>query len=193
MRQGITSPNQLCQAGPIQSNCQLINLRHLSMTNKINNTSTLSEVLEYLPKAKMDSAFENSIVCLLRTLDPESTWKIVAELLTHPKANARVLGLRVVRRQFKDKELLDRVIRLSFGVERLAELQHWYTAILARYPLKGFVRALESEAENRKDADFLARHIRALQMHQAEGNVAKKIAVAKLMAVLSRCPISEAG
>ncbi len=155
------------------------------MTNKAIIFGTLSEALECIPTATMDSAFENATVVLLQTLDAESGWKIVSELLTHPKANARALGLRVVRRQFKDKELLERVIHLCFAVGRLAELQYWYTAILARYPVMYFLRKLEAEAANRKDADFVARHIRALQMHKADGRRAKKVAVAKLMAFAS--------
>lgn len=152
------------------------------MTNKSTIFGTLSDEMECIPSATMDSSFENSTVVLLRTLDVENSWKIVSELLTHPEAKARALGLRVVRRQFKDKELLERVIHLCFTVGRLAELQYWYAAILARYPVMLFLRKLETEAANRKDADFIARHIRALQMHKADGSKAKKVAVAKLMA-----------
>ncbi|MDC8760323.1 hypothetical protein [Janthinobacterium fluminis] len=155
------------------------------MTNKSTIFSTLSEARECISTATLDSAFENSIVVLLQTLDTESVWEIVNQLLTHPKANARALGLRVVLRQFKDKELLERVIQLCFAVGRLAELQYWYTAILARYPVMHFLRKLEAEAANRKDADFIACHIRALQMHKADGNRAKKMALTKLMAFAS--------
>lgn len=155
------------------------------MTNKFPVFGTLSEALECIPTATMDSAFENATVVLLQKLDAENAWRVVSQLLTHPKANARALGLRVVRRQFKDKELLERVIHLCFTVGRLAELQYWYTAILARYSVMGFLKKLETEAASRRDADFIARHIRALQMHKADGSRAKKVAVAKLVAFAS--------
>ncbi len=152
------------------------------MTNKAAVFGSLSEALECIPTATMDSAFENATVALLQKLDAENTWRVVSQLLTHPKANARALGLRVVRRQFKDKELLERVICLCFAVEGLTEVQHWYVAILARYPVMSFLKKLQTEAASRRDADFIARHIRALQMHKADGSRAKKMAVAKLVA-----------
>jgi len=160
----------------------LINLKRISMTNKSMIFGTLSEALECIPTASMDSTFENSTVVLLRKLDAEHVWRIVGELLTHPKAKARALGLRLVRRQFKDKEMLERVIHLCFTIERLAELQYWYAAILARYPVMRFLRKLEAEATSRQSADFIARHVRALQMHKADGSRAKKAALAELVA-----------
>jgi hypothetical protein len=141
-----------------------------------------SEALERIPDAVMDSTFENAIVALLRTLDREGTWQIVHALLTHPKVSARALGLRVVRRGLRDKELLRRVIQLSFSVDGLGELQYWYTAILARYPVTRFVSALEAEAAARADAGFTARNIRALYMHRARGSKKKKNAYARLVA-----------
>lgn len=155
------------------------------MTKRVFNFKNLDEALAYLPVASMDSSFENSIVFLLRTLDAESTWRIVRELLTHPNAGARALGLRVVRRHFKNKKLLECVSQLCFAVERFSELQHWYAAILARYPVKLLLKSIEIEAAKRKDLDFISIHIRALQMHKAEGNKVKQKAIAKLMEIAS--------
>lgn len=152
------------------------------MNKKTNLFGSLSGALRAIPTAKMDSDFENSVVDLLRKLDADSGWEIVRELLTDPCASKRALGLRVVRRQFREKKLLERVVFLSFSVNRLTELQHWYEAVLSRYPLRSFLRKLELEADNTKDPDFIARHIRALQMHRAVSGRSKAEAIEKLKA-----------
>jgi hypothetical protein len=151
------------------------------MTNSSNCYLSLDEALNAINSSVINSTFENGVVVFLKTLNIEDQWQYVKTLLSHPKANIRTLGLRVVRRQFKDPELLRRVIQLCFSVERLAELQIWYTAILARYPMEHFTALLKEEIAKRADVNFTARHIRALQMHKAEGCKVKKLEIMKLM------------
>lgn len=150
------------------------------MTNQLNFKS-LAEALEVIDSSVIiDNRVENSVVFLLQRLDLEERWLGVEALLTNSRPKVRVLGLRVVRRNFREQVLLEKVIQLSFSVDRLAELQYWYTAILSRYSVTRFGRELCKEMESRADTDFSARHIRALEMHQAKGSKAKKIVLGRL-------------
>lgn len=137
------------------------------------NIKSLNEALNIIDSTNIiDNRFENSFVTLLKSLDLEEKWFGVEKLLSSSKPNIRAMGLRVVRRSFRERILLERVIQLSFRVERLAELQYWYTAILSRYSLTRFGWKLYKEIEKRVDSDF---HSRTLEMHQVQNNKTKKI------------------
>ncbi|MFZ6735709.1 hypothetical protein ACO0LG_27565 [Undibacterium sp. Ji42W] len=68
-----------------------------------------------------------------------------------------------------------------FLFERFSELLYWYAAILARYPMTGFISLLKKEMLKKTDPGFTDRHIRALEMHKAKGCKSKKEGLKKLL------------
>ncbi|MFZ6640888.1 hypothetical protein ACO0LL_14165 [Undibacterium sp. TC4M20W] len=151
------------------------------MATSINSFTFLPDILAQIPSGRMDSSFENSVVSFLSKLEMGDAWELINALLISPRATTWALGLRVVRRGVKDKELLQKVIALCFSVERFSELRLWYAAILARYPMTGFVSLLRKEMLKKADIGFNARHIRALEMHKAKGCKSKKEGLEKLL------------
>lgn len=144
---------------------------------KRQNFGSLSEALDAVQSNVMDSAFENIATNYLQSLGFEDRWKFLEALLTSPQSKVRALGLRVARRGVREIALLERIVLLSFAVDRFSELQYWYATILARYPFTRFGHDLRREMERRGDANFAVLHLRALEMHRAKGNKAKKTVV----------------
>lgn len=149
------------------------------MSNQLSFNS-LSGALEAIESSVMDSTFENMATSYLQSLGGEDRWQYIEALLTHPSSKVRALGLRVTRRGIQEKILLQKVVQLSFSVERLGELQCWYATILARYPVTQLGRELCKEMEKRHDTDFAALHVRALEMQPIKGNEAKKEVLARV-------------
>ena len=128
--------------------------------------SSVDEIRGAISSRSADSELENAIAHFLNFADERLSWQCLKLLLTHEDAKVRALGLRIVQRAVRETSLLENVVQLSFNVERLGELQHWYTAILSRYSLTSFAEKLCAEISNKADAEFSARSIRALEMHR---------------------------
>lgn len=144
------------------------------MSNQLNLTD-LMKVIEIINvNTVWDNRFENLLVSHLQNLDLEEKWFVVKKLLTHPEVKVRTMGLRIVRRTFRERILLERVIQLSFSVNRYAALKHWYKAILSRYSVTRFGSILCKEMEKQRDEGFYLRHLRALEMLQLKNNKTKK-------------------
>jgi len=124
----------------------------------------------------LDSNFENKVAKLMASASDEEVDDILNSFLISDKYQIRMMGLRLVKRCLKDKKLFDVIIKRCFEVERLTELQQWYSAILSRYPISSFVRELKNELEKRNNMPFYERNIRALQLQLANsGDQGKKL------------------
>lgn len=143
------------------------------MTNRM-TFSSVDEIKQSISMHFADSELENAIVHFFDSAQEEASRQCLELLLTHENAKVRTLGLRVVQRAVRETSLLESVVQLSFDVRRLGELQHWYTAILARYSLSSFVEKLCKEIVQRADVDFSARNIRAMEMHRVKDIDRKK-------------------
>jgi len=115
----------------------------------------------------LDSTFENKIAKILSNTTTENASDLLNTFLLSDKYQVRMMGLRLIKRCLKDKKSFDNIIKQCFEVGRLTELQHWYSAILSRYPISSFTRKLKNEFEKKEDRLFYERHIRALQLHLA--------------------------
>ncbi|MET3396078.1 hypothetical protein ABIC33_006755 [Variovorax sp. 1140] len=162
------------------------------MTNQI-AFSSLEEMKQLTSSHFADSELENAIVHFLKSSGEESSQLCIEFLLTHESAKIRALGLRVVQRAVRNSSLLERVIQLSFEVGRLSELQHWYSAILARYSLSLFGERLCIEIFRRGDADFGARNVRALEMHRMSDIDQKKLVIERVRKCVAEAGISQPG
>ncbi|MEJ2044627.1 MAG: hypothetical protein P8X74_24085 [Reinekea sp.] len=129
----------------------------------------LNEAVLSIEKNAMDPRFEKSMVDFIIRSDTQDVQKLLISFLKYDDYQVRMMGLRLVRRCIKEKHILEKIVELSFDVQRLNELQKWYSAILSRYPHGLFVDRLKSEIEKRNDPSFFERHQRALQLELADG------------------------
>lgn len=127
----------------------------------------IEELLEEMDCDNLDSNFENKVAKLIANATDEDVEEILNCFLFSDRYQTRMMGLRLVKRCLKDKKLFRTVIKRCFEIERLTELQQWYSAILSRYPISSFVDELKNELERRKSLPFYDRNFRALQLHLA--------------------------
>ena len=132
----------------------------------------IDNLIGEIDSENMDSNYENNLVSIFPELDESDSKKLIQAYLKHSDFQVRMLGLRLIKRVINEKDILEDIIGLSFDVERLTELQKWYSAILARYPVPRVMSRLKAEFINRKDSSFVERHKRALQIELAGKGVA---------------------
>lgn len=128
----------------------------------------IEHLIAELAEANMDSIYENKVARLLANASAEEKGILLHEYLSNDDYQVRMLGLRLIKRCAIDKKLFSEITRMCFEVNRLTELQKWYSAILSRYPLSSFVEYLKEEFKKRDDMPFFERNIRALQMELAD-------------------------
>jgi hypothetical protein len=130
-----------------------------------------------LTTERMDSSLENYVATCLRATSQNQKLKTLCCLLSSERVSARVLGLRVVRRVVRERGILDEVVCQAFQVERYAETEAWYQAILARYPVVRLARRLRMEIDLRQDRYFQSLHTTAVQMCRVPSRRLKKLAM----------------
>jgi hypothetical protein len=128
-----------------------------------------------LADSNMDSVYENKVARLLADASAEDKGILLHEYLSNDDYQVRMLGLRLIKRCVIDKNIFSEIIQMCFEVNRLTELQKWYSAILSRYPLSSFVERLKEEFKRRNDMSFFERNIRALQMELASSGEKGKV------------------
>jgi hypothetical protein len=135
----------------------------------------IDHLIAELADSNMDSVYENKVAKLLTNASVEEKGILLHKYLSNDDYQVRMLGLRLIKRCRIDKKLFSEITRMCFEVNRLTELQKWYSAILSRYPLSSFVEYLKEEFKKRNDMSFFERNIRALQMELANSGEKGKV------------------